>query len=218
MPTGGTVGSGGAGGHGGGAAGAAGGQGGSAGGHGGSGGQGGHGGGAAGANGGATGTGGSGGASGALTVTSTAFTDGMAFPAAQTCTGGSNMSPALTWTAGPSGTMSYGVALYDTTNGYTHWTLWNLPSTTTSLPAVLPTTQMLTTPVMGQQVNAFSGDGYYGPCPGGSVHTYEFEVYALDVATLPSVSATSMPSAVRTQMMMHSLASGKLTGTSNASM
>jgi phosphatidylethanolamine-binding protein (PEBP) family uncharacterized protein len=77
---------------------------------------------------------------------------------------------------------------------------------------------MLTSPVMGEQVNAFSGDGYFGPCPSGSTHTYVFEVYALDVATLPSVSATSMPADVRTQMMMHALAKGTLSGTSNASM
>jgi Raf kinase inhibitor-like YbhB/YbcL family protein len=165
----------------------------------------------------AGGTSGSGGA-GALSVTSTAFTEGMMIPAAQTCTGSSHMSPPLTWTAGPSATKSYGVALFDMTNGYVHWTLWDLPSSTTSLPGNLPKTQVLTTPVTGQQVNAFSGDGYFGPCPNGSTHTYIFEVYALDVATLPSVSASSMPSDVRTQMMAHALAVGKLSGTSNASM
>ena len=62
-----------------------------------------------------------------------------------------------------------------------------------SLPGNLPKTQMLTTPVMAQQINRFTGDGYSGPCPNGQMHTYVFEVYALDVATLPGVSITGRP-------------------------
>ncbi len=111
-------------------------------------------------------------------------------PAAQTCTGNSHMSPPLTWTAGPTGTMSYGVALVDMSNGYVHWVIWDIPAATTMLPGNLPETQMLTTPVMAQQINRFTGDGYFGPCPSGQTHTYVFEVYALDVATLPGVSLT----------------------------
>ncbi|MFL5307680.1 MAG: YbhB/YbcL family Raf kinase inhibitor-like protein [Polyangia bacterium] len=166
----------------------------------------------------ARGTSGGGGANAALTLTSTAFTEGMMIPAAQTCTGGSHMSPPLTWTAGPGATKSYGVALVDKSNSYVHWTIWDLPPSTTSLPANLPKTQTLTTPVTAQQVNRFTGDGYFGPCPSGQTHTYVFEVYALDVATLPSVSATSTPEDVRAQLMTHALAKGALSGTSNASM
>jgi Raf kinase inhibitor-like YbhB/YbcL family protein len=166
--------------------------------------------------GGATG-GAGGGASASLSLTSTAFIEGMMIPAAQTCTGNSNISPPLTWTAGPSATMGYGLALYDMTNGYTHWTIWNLPASTTSLPGALPSNGTLTTPVMAQQNNTFGGTGYYGPCPSGATHTYVFEVYAVDVATLPSVSATTAPKDVRTQMMAHALAKGALSGTSNAS-
>ena len=139
-------------------------------------------------------------------------------PAAQTCTGNSHMSPPLTWTAGPTGTMSYAVALVDMSNGYVHWVMWDIPAATTMLPGNLPKTQMLTTPVMAQQINRFTGDGYFGPCPSGQTHTYVFEVYALDVATLPGVSITGMPEAVRTIMMAHDLASGTLSGMSNASM
>ncbi len=216
--TGGT-GAGGAAGHGG-AGGTAGGAGGSAGGAGGAAGQGGRGGTAGSGNGGSggkAGNSGGGGASASLTLTSAAFTEGMMIPSAQTCTGNSNMSPPLTWTAGPSGTMAYGVALYDMTNGYTHWTLWNLPASTTSLPGALPSSGTLTTPVMGLQNNTFGGTGYYGPCPSGSTHTYVYEVYAVDVATLPSVTGTSAPKDVRTQLIAHALAKGTLSGTSNAS-
>ena len=162
--------------------------------------------------------GGSGGASASLTLTSTAFTEGMTIPAAQTCTGNSHMSPPLTWTAGPAATMSYAITLTDMTNGFVHWVIWDMPATTTSLPGNLPkTSRTLTTPVMGQQVNRFTGDGYFGPCPSGSLHTYVFEVWALDVATLPNVPTTPMPEDVRTQLMAHVLATGTLSGTSNAS-
>ncbi|HXU05130.1 MAG TPA: YbhB/YbcL family Raf kinase inhibitor-like protein [Polyangia bacterium] len=77
-----------------------------------------------------------------------------------------------------------------------------------------------TSSVMGQQVNQFTGDGYFGPCPGATPppHTYVFEVYALDAATLPVTGTYPMPSAVRTAMMAHDLASGTLSGTSQASM
>ena len=138
-------------------------------------------------------------------------------PAAQTCTGDSHMSPPLSWTAGPSGTMSYAIALVDMTNTFVHWTIWDMPASTTSLAGNLPKTQVLTTPVMAQQINRFQGDGYFGPCPMGSMHTYVFEVYALDVATLPGVSPTSTPETVRAQMMAHDLAMGTLSGFSSAS-
>ncbi|HVY38057.1 MAG TPA: YbhB/YbcL family Raf kinase inhibitor-like protein, partial [Polyangia bacterium] len=162
--------------------------------------------------------GGTGGAAAKLTLTSTAFTEGMTIPPAQTCTGGSHMSPPLTWTAGPSGTMSYAVALVDMSNTFVHWVIWDIPPATTMLPGNLPKTQVLTTPVMAQQVNRFTGDGYFGPCPSGSTHTYVFEIYALDVATLPNVTATSTPETVRAQLQAHDLAVGTLSGTSNASM
>src|SRR6185312_5941238 len=171
----------------------------------------------AGGRGGNAGSSGGGGATATLMLTSTAVTEGMMIPTAQTCTGNSNMSPPLTWTAGPSATMSYGLVLHDMTNDAVHWVIWDIPATTTSLPGNLPTTQKLTTPVMAQQHNTFGSDGYYGPCPSGSTHTYVFEVYALDVATLPSVTATSQTKTVRTTMMAHALAMGTLSGTSNAS-
>jgi Raf kinase inhibitor-like YbhB/YbcL family protein len=170
-----------------------------------------------GGNAGGGGRGGAGGSGATLTLTSTAFTEGTMIPTISTCTGGSNMSPPLAWTAGPSGTMSYGIALFDTNNSLVHWALWDIPATTMSLAAALPTTQMLTNPAGAKQVNFQTGDGYLGPCPMGSMHTYAFELYALDVATLPNVSATSSPMQVRTQMMMHDIAMGTLSGFSSAS-
>jgi phosphatidylethanolamine-binding protein (PEBP) family uncharacterized protein len=55
--------------------------------------------------------------------------------------------------------------------------------------------------------------GYYGPCPPQPPpHTYQFAVYALDVATLPGVSATSTRPETTAAVQAHRLGSGTLTG------
>ena len=50
---------------------------------------------------------------------------------------GKNRSPALAWKNAPKGTQSFAVTMYDpdapTGSGWWHWTLFNIPSTTTSL-------------------------------------------------------------------------------------
>jgi Raf kinase inhibitor-like YbhB/YbcL family protein len=170
-----------------------------------------------------SGTGGGGGAGQtALTVTSTAFNEGESIPAENTCAG-ANMSPPLTWTAGPSGTMSYSVVLTDLTNSTIHWLIWDLPAAPRTLPAALAHDPALTAPAGAKQVHhvPFFGtadNGYRGPCPSGALHTYQFEVHALDVATLPTVTTASTPPDVKAQLTAHSLAHGDLTGTSTASM
>lgn len=112
---------------------------------------------------------------------------------------GDNLSPELTWTAGPAGTLSYVVVLYDVTMNYTHWVLWNLSAETLSLPAGLPGDATLTTPVEGQQANAPFGtaDGYVGP--GSCMNVYEFKVYALDTETF-TPGNTAMLNGVRDQL------------------
>ena len=150
-----------------------------------------------------------------MTLTSTALTEGAAFPANITCADSSMGSPDLTWTAGPSGTMSYAVTLTDLTfNGLVHWAIWNIPSSTTMLAADLATTAMLITPAGAQQV-AIQGNGYYGPCPMGSTHTYEFRIYAIAVPTLPGATLTTAASA-KAAIIQNAIGSGTLTGTSNA--
>jgi Raf kinase inhibitor-like YbhB/YbcL family protein len=65
----------------------------------------------------------------ALKVTSALFADGGALPDSAVFNGfgltGGNVSPDLTWGAGPAGTKSYAVTCYDpdapTTVGFRHW-------------------------------------------------------------------------------------------------
>jgi len=149
-----------------------------------------------------------------MTLTSTALTEGAAFPANITCADSSMGSPDLTWTAGPSGTNSYAITLTDLTNGFVHWALWNIPGTTMTLPAKLANTATLTTPPGAQQLSIMGG-GYYGPCPGGSSHTYQFRVYAFSAATLPGAMPTSTTNA-KAAIVQNATTSGTLTGTSNA--
>ena len=152
-----------------------------------------------------------------MTLTSPAFTDGMSFPADNTCAG-TNVSPELDWTAGPTGTMSYAIILTDMTNNLIHWVIWDIPSTVRSLPAMLAADAMLASPAGARQAsyNGTTSHGYTGPCPSGSLHTYQFQVHAVSAATLSSLSTTSTTMAARTAILAASLGMGTLTGTSSA--
>jgi Raf kinase inhibitor-like YbhB/YbcL family protein len=155
-----------------------------------------------------------------MSLTSTALAEGGMFAAANTCAG-ANTSPPLTWTAGPTGTMSYAVTLTDLDIDAVHWVIWDIPATTLALPADLPGDTTLTTPVMAMQVHKAeffgAGGAYRGPCPSGATHTYQFQVNAIGTATLAGVTTASTTEAVRTAVQAASLAHGDLFGTSNAS-
>lgn len=162
--------------------------------------------------------GGSGGASSSdFTLTSSALIEGGKFPDDNTCAG-TNESPPLTWTAGPSGTMSYAMVMVDTSISLTHWVMWDIPPTVTSLPAALDTMAMSTT-IQGAKQKAIQGNGYYGPCPRGDDHVYVFTVYALPVATLSGAMTSEMTSALAMDVTnANPLASAMLSGHSDASM
>jgi Raf kinase inhibitor-like YbhB/YbcL family protein len=135
------------------------------------------------------------------------------FPADNTCAG-TDVSPAFDWTPGPAGTQSYALVLTDMFQGRVHWVLWDIPAATRSLPAMLATTPMLTTPPGARQMAAM-GMGYTGPCPGGSMHTYQFDLHAVDVATLP-VTAGANTTQLKALVMSHSLAKASLSAPSSA--
>jgi phosphatidylethanolamine-binding protein (PEBP) family uncharacterized protein len=58
--------------------------------------------------------------------------------------------------------------------------------------------------------------GYLGPCP-GSVHTYQFALYPIDVNPLPGVTQSSSRNAVRNALLLHvvggAASAATLTGT-----
>lgn len=95
---------------------------------------------------------------------------------------GENKSPPLEWSGAPSGTQQFALVCHDPDaplpNGFTHWVLYGIPATTTSLSA-------------GQDAGVFTGGtndtgkaGYLGPYPpnGHGVHHYYFWLYALGSA------------------------------------
>jgi Raf kinase inhibitor-like YbhB/YbcL family protein len=152
-------------------------------------------------------------ATSAFHLTSPAFTEGQTIPAANTCAG-ANTSPELDWTAGPAGTLSYAIIFTDKNNMLRHWAIWDIPATTTSLQANLPKMSMPAMPAGAKQVS-FSGMGYAGPCPGANEHTYEFAVYAVNVASLPGTSTTPSQMAaqnVETIVLPRQIAKATLSG------
>ena len=156
-----------------------------------------------------------------ITVTSTALAENAMFMAANTCAG-VNTSPPLTWTAGPTGTMSYTVALTDLSNGAVHWILWDIPAGTTTLPPALPAGSPLTTPIMAMQLHrtAFFGAGtdYRGPCPGANgPHNYQFQVNAIGTTTLPGTAGLTTDQ-IQVLAQAAALAHGNLDGVSSAMM
>jgi hypothetical protein len=131
------------------------------------------------------------------------------------CSGG-NVSPSLTWKSPPAGTKSFAVTVYDpdapTGSGWWHWVVFNIPATTTSLPAGAgdPAGKMPAGAV--QSRTDFGKPGYGGPCPpqGDKPHRYVFTVYALKVDKL---DADENAPAAMVGFMIHANQIGKATFT-----
>jgi hypothetical protein len=111
----------------------------------------------------------------------------LCFKAGQTSMTPPNGSPPLAWTGAPAGTMSFAVSLFDTNNSLTHWVMWDIPATVTSLPAMLPNGAMPPTPAGSMQRGASfdqNNNGYTGPGAAPPLHRYQFQVWAIPTATL----------------------------------
>lgn len=95
---------------------------------------------------------------------------------------GADVSPSLTWTAPPSGTKGFAVIMDDPDAPmglWTHWTLYDLPATVTSLSENLPKAPTLPNGAH-QGRNTWGRFGYNGPSPPpGKPHRYFFKVLAL---------------------------------------
>ncbi len=114
------------------------------------------------------------------------------------CTG-ENKSPELHWTAGPAGTKSYAVTVYDpdapTGSGWWHWLVYNLPVDTRTLAFDAGQTGGAMLPNGAEHGRSdFGTYGFGGACPppGDKPHRYVFTVYALGVDKIdPPEGATS---------------------------
>jgi Raf kinase inhibitor-like YbhB/YbcL family protein len=115
---------------------------------------------------------------GELTIVSPAFDHGTAIPVQYTGDG-DGVSPPLEWSSVPEGTKSFALVAHDPdaplVTGFTHWVLYGIPASATSLPE----------DVGEQYVQGVNGMGQPGwvppsPPPGHGDHFYFFHLYALD--------------------------------------
>ena len=131
-----------------------------------------------------------------LTLSTSAWPDGGVIPTRHS-QAGDEVSPPLSWNAGPEGTMSFVLIVHDmdaaTGNGtddILHWMLWNIPASSRGLTEGQPQGNQL--PDGTRQISA-SGPYYRGPgaAAAGPPHHYVFELYALDVMLdVPAVGAS----------------------------
>ena|SRR5688572_15124839 len=132
---------------------------------------------------------------------------------------GENISPQLAWSGAPAGTKSFAVTIYDpdapTGSGWWHWLVYNLPATTTSLPAGAGDATKKLLPAGAVQARTDFGAPVWGgacPPPGDKPHRYIFTVYALktDKITVPPDATAAM---VGYNLNVNKLATATLTAT-----
>ncbi len=153
----------------------------------------------------------------ALTVTSDDLAEGGRMPLDHVYggAGGENISPQLSWTAGPEGTASYAVTCFDpdapSVSGYWHWILVGIGADVTSLArgaaADLPAGAV-------HLRNDFGDQTYDGaaPPPGHGLHRYIFAVSALDTADL-GLDPMTPGGTIGFMITAHTIARGYLTVT-----
>lgn len=141
-------------------------------------------------------------------ITSSAFRDHTNVPTPHTCNG-ENISPALGFGDVPAQTKSLVLMVEDrdaTPAPWVHWLVFNIPPTTTLVPAGR-------IPAGGTEGIANGGThGYEGPCPKyfSGTHHYHFQLFALDtVLDLPAAAAKTQ---VTARMQGHLIGSATLVG------
>jgi len=121
---------------------------------------------------------------------------------------GENLSPPLSWSETPNGTISFALIAEDVdhdTGSWVHWVVYNIPGDVVELAAGIPTSTSELLDGTTQGSNDFKNNGYEGPCPiqviipgegegyddpkrktgrvrgksAGAAHKYQFTIYAL---------------------------------------
>lgn len=135
-----------------------------------------------------------------MSLKTSAFTDGGYIPAKYGCDipqaqGTPMVSPPLQWSNAPKTTVSFVLIMHDmganpqrvldeTHLDVTHWLVYNIPATATSVPEGVTVGAAVGDGGL-QGANVHDVNGYQAPCPrGGMPHYYAFDLYALD-AKLP---------------------------------
>ncbi|MCI0542903.1 MAG: YbhB/YbcL family Raf kinase inhibitor-like protein [Actinobacteria bacterium] len=139
-----------------------------------------------------------------MNLTSTAFAEGDTIPAEFTCDG-ENVSPPLTISGLPEGTVSLVLIMDDPDaplGTWDHWVVFDIEPVTEIPRGVVG---------LGVDgITSFGTTGYGGPCPPSGSHRYIHRVYALDTALGLPEGSTKV--AVLEAMLGHLLAEASLTG------
>ncbi|MHC1713014.1 MAG: YbhB/YbcL family Raf kinase inhibitor-like protein [Solidesulfovibrio sp.] len=133
----------------------------------------------------------------AMTLTSPAFVHEDDIPELYTCDG-ADLSPPLTFSSIPAGTVSLAVVCDDPdapVGVWDHFVLFNLSPATPGLPEGLPEAASYPDGSLSGR-NSWGRLGYGGPCPPQGAHRYYFTLYALDI-TLPLSSGASKKDVLR---------------------
>jgi hypothetical protein len=142
-----------------------------------------------------------------LSISSPAFEYGRPIPP-QFTADGDDVSPELTITGVPDGTVSLALIMDDPDapmGTWVHWVVWNIPANT---------------PVIGEGSepigsaggrNSWGRTGYGGPAPPSGTHRYFFKLYALD--TVLDLPPTADKAALEGAMEEHILDRTELMGT-----
>jgi len=146
-------------------------------------------------------------------ITSPSFSEGQTIPVHHTCDG-PDVSPALTWTGAPNGTVTFALICDDPdapVGTWVHWVVYNIPASKTSLPENVAKTEQLPDGTR-QGINDFRRVGYGGPCPPpGPAHRYYFKLVALS-KNIELPAAPINKAALLSAMEGHILATAQLMG------
>jgi Raf kinase inhibitor-like YbhB/YbcL family protein len=150
-----------------------------------------------------------------LTVTTPGWKDGADIPFKYTQYQGNNF-PGLEWTKGPASTKSYAIIMQDSAfvmrgSPILHWSIVNIPATTTKLPEGMKPEENPAGSIYGPNYQGASKP-YLGPrTPAGPKHRYHIQVLALDTM-LPQDFAPKSYAELVEPLKDHVVASGEVTG------
>src|SRR5260370_10549062 len=118
---------------------------------------------------------------------SSAFSDGGQIPTQISCADPNATSPGLSWSNPPSSAMSFALVMHDTdaapqkgTMDVTHWILWNIPASSSSLVGNVKPDSSPDGIAQGKNARGVNGSQPPAPPPGATPPHYTFELYALD--------------------------------------
>lgn len=132
---------------------------------------------------------------------------------------GENVSPALSWSGAPKGTMSFALLVHDPDAptggaGWWHWVVYDIPADSSSIAQGAGTADGATLPKGTKQGRTdFGSADWGGPCPpvGHGKHRYKFTLHALKVAKLAIPDGASA-ALIGYMVNANSLGSATLTG------